>query len=78
MIQHVIGGFAGIVVVDGAVVVMVVMGDVLVMFDLVRDGGVSSAQQRAPLHGKAMERQAHQQADTNNSAHGEFLEVNKL
>ena len=70
MIQHVIGGFAGIVVVDGAVVVVVVMGDVLVMFDLVRDGGGSSAQQRAPLHGEAIERKAHQQADTNDSSHG--------
>lgn len=68
MIQQVFSGFVRIIVVDRAVVLMVVL-DVLFMREFVNNGGVIPGQQRSPLHGKAMKRKAHQQADTQDSSH---------
>lgn len=72
MVQQVLGGFVRVVVVNRAIVLMVVL-DVLVVCQFVRDGGVISSQQRTPLHGEAMQRKAHQQEDTKDSSHRAVL-----
>lgn len=77
MVQKVLSRFVRIVEMNRSIIFMMVL-DMLVVCEFVRNRAVISSQQRSPLHGKAVQWQTHQQEDTKDSSHRAFLEERKL
>ena len=72
MILDVLGRLVGIVVMDRPVIFMVVL-DLLVVLQIVRHARIAVEQQRSALQSKALQGQAHQEEDTDESSHKESL-----
>ena len=70
MFLRVIEGFIRVVIVNGAVVLMMVVMDALIVLQLVDERDRVRDRRQAALHGKTIQGQAQQQEDVNNPTQG--------
>lgn len=70
MFLRVIEGFIRVVIVNGAVVLMMVVMDALIVLQLVDERDRVRNRRQAALHGETIQGQAQQQEDVNNPTQG--------